>query len=100
MEMIFEWDAQKASVNYKKHGILFEEATLVFDDPFAISIQDRFEKGEQRWQTIGTINGYTVLLVAHTTRLDDVEVIMVISARKAVKNERKRYEQHCSIQKK
>ncbi|OTA18723.1 membrane protein [Xenorhabdus beddingii] len=71
----------------------FEEAVLVFDDPFHLSMQDCFENGEYRWQTIGTIKGCVVVLVAHTIRFeDDSEVIRIISARKAERNERKRYE--------
>ncbi|CDG97897.1 Putative toxin-antitoxin system, toxin component (fragment) [Xenorhabdus bovienii str. puntauvense] len=34
MELEFEWDPAKAETNYRKHGIRFEEAALVFDDPF------------------------------------------------------------------
>jgi uncharacterized protein (DUF4415 family) len=62
MERYFEWDDKKAEVNFRKHGIRFEEAALVFDDPFAISVQDRIEKGEQRWQTIGMAGGFLMLL--------------------------------------
>ena len=70
-------------------------AARVFADPFALTTHDRIENGEQRWQTIGMVDGHLVQLVAHTVREDDdgVEVICIISARKADPKERKRYDQ-------
>ena len=95
MERVFEWDKQKAESNYRKHGIRFEEAAQVFADPLAVSEQDRIENGEERWQTVGTVGGCLVLLVAHTVLLEDenLEVIRIISARRLDRKERKRYEQ-------
>jgi hypothetical protein len=55
-------------------------------------VQDRFESGEQRWQTVGMVGGLLLLLVAHTVRLEDVEVVRIVSARRADRKERKRYE--------
>lgn len=94
MELYFEWDDNKAKINHLKHGISFEEAVLVFEDPFAVSDQDRVENGEQRWQTIGMAGGCLLLLVAHTVRLEDesIEVIRIISARRVDRKERRRYE--------
>ncbi|KLU17175.1 MULTISPECIES: BrnT family toxin [Xenorhabdus] len=93
MELEFEWDLAKAETNFCKHGIRFEEAARVFDDPFHLSVQDRFENGEYRWQTIGAVKGYLIVLVAHTILFEDgTEIIRIISARKAERNERKRYE--------
>ena len=77
----------------------FETATRVFAAPFALIEQDRIENGEHRWQTLGIVEGYLLLLVAHTT-LDGEggsEVIRIISARRAEPKERKRYEQHRSL---
>lgn len=95
MTMQFYWDTTKAKLNLSKHRVSFETAARVFADPFALVAQDRFEHGEQRWQTIGMIEGYLVLLVAHTVIDADggVEVIRIISARKADPKERKRYDQ-------
>ena len=61
--------------------------------------QDRIEKGERRWQTLGLVDGYLLLLVAHTVRddVDGTEVIRIISARRAEPKERKRYEQNRSL---
>lgn len=93
VERYFEWDDKKAEINFRKHGIRFEEAALVFDDPFALSEQDRIENGEQRWQTIGMVGGCLLLLVAHTVRFeDDTEVIRIISARRVDRKERRHYE--------
>lgn len=89
----FEWDVNKAKSNLRKHGIRFEDAVLVFDDPRHLSMQDRYENGEHRWQTIGLVHGIVVILVAHTIRFDSgEEVIRIISARKADRKERNRYE--------
>ena len=93
----FEWDEEKNRSNRRKHGVGFEEACLVFRDPFHLSVQDRFEGGEERWQTIGIVGGIVLLMVAHTFREDDlnshsVEVIRIISARKATRLERRYYE--------
>ena len=91
--MEFEWDANKAQSNYRKHGVRFEDAVLVFDDPRHLSRQDRYENGEYRWQTIGMMYGVVVILVAHSVRFESgVEVIRIISARKADSKERNRYE--------
>lgn len=94
MERYFEWDDKKAEGNFRKHGIRFEEAALAFDDPLALSKQDRVENGEQRWQTIGMAGGCLLLLVAHTVRLENqgIEVIRIISARRVDRKERRRYE--------
>jgi uncharacterized DUF497 family protein len=51
--MRYEWDENKNERNLEKHGLSFETASLVFDDPNALSIPDRIENGEERWQTIG-----------------------------------------------
>ncbi|HEX9906067.1 MAG TPA: BrnT family toxin [Propylenella sp.] len=94
MALLFTWDAAKAVGNWRKHRITFETAARVFADPFALTDQDRIEDGEYRWQTIGSIEG-VVVLVAHTVRgLDDeTQTIHIISARRAKRPERQRYEE-------
>ena len=73
----------------------FEDAMLVFADPFALVEQDRMERGELRWQTLGLVGGIVLLLVAHTVRSEqEGEVIRIISARKAVRREPKRYDEN------
>jgi uncharacterized DUF497 family protein len=93
--MNFTWDAQKATANEKKHGVSFELAARVFADPFALTYQGRIENSEYRWQTVGLVDGYLVLLVAHTLEEnnDNTEIIRIISARRADSKERTRYEQ-------
>ncbi|EAR0284417.1 BrnT family toxin [Salmonella enterica subsp. enterica serovar Java] len=92
-ETVFEWDEVKAASNYRKHGIRFEEAARVFDDPFHLSIQDRYENGEYRWQSIGMVRGCMMVVVVHTTRFEDgTEIIRLISARRAERRELRRYE--------
>ena len=87
----FEWDENKAAANQRKHGITFEDATLVFFDPYRIEEQDRIVNGEERWQTIGIIKGFTALLVAHTVCENGIDTIRIISARHAKPAERRRY---------
>jgi len=91
----FEWDDAKARTNERKHGVRFEDAMLVFADPFALVEQDRIEGGELRWQTLGLVGGVALLLVAHTVRTGlGEETIRIISARKATRKERQRYDQN------
>ena len=91
--MRFEWDEAKDLLNLAKHKIGFETASLVFDDPHALSAQDRTAGGEERWQTLGMIGGGLIVLVAHTYRKQDgQEAIRIISARKATPRERRAYE--------
>jgi len=96
-EILFTWDEGKNLSNQRKHGVSFEEAVSVFADPLHVMRQDRIEGGEHRWQTIGSAYGVTLLLVAHTITEEGlggepIEVIRLISARKADKSERRRYE--------
>jgi uncharacterized DUF497 family protein len=90
----FEWDPAKAASNLRKHGVSFKTAVRVFTDPYALVEQDRIENGEERWQTIGVVEGVLMLIVAHTVReRDNIEVIRIISARLANRRERRRYEE-------
>ena len=92
--MRFEWDEVKNRRNLEKHKISFETARLVFDDPRSRSIQDRLVDDEERWQTVGMIQGL-IVLVAHTYLAEgEEEVIRIISARKATRAERRVYEGH------
>jgi uncharacterized DUF497 family protein len=93
--VLFEWDEAKARSNEREHGVRFEDAMLVFADPWAMMDQDRVEGGELRWQTLGMVGGFVLLLLAHTVRTEDQdEIIRIISARKAARKERKRYDQN------
>lgn len=85
--MKFEWDDTKRLANIKKHGIDFADVPAMFEgDVFAIEDQ-RFEYSETRYLTFGLLQ-FRVIVVAHT---DENDIIRIISARKATKNEEKRY---------
>jgi uncharacterized DUF497 family protein len=93
--MKFDWDDKKNAANIKKHGISFEEAAEVFDDPLHISLLDvRFDYNEERWITIGTTLNGKIIVIGHLyfLRDNDEEHIRIITARIATKKERKRYE--------
>jgi uncharacterized protein len=91
----FTWDLRKNRVNARKHGISFEKVMSVFDDPLHVTVQDREIDGEIRWQTIGMANDLQVLIVAHTVEDEgqEEEVIRILSARKATRQERRIYAQ-------
>jgi uncharacterized DUF497 family protein len=86
----FTWDERKDRANKRKHGISFETAIPVFDDPFHVSRQDREVEGEARWQTIGMVQGVQVLLVAYTVE-EEGDLVRILSARKATPRERRIY---------
>jgi len=92
---VIAWDEKKSRANLKKHGVSFEAAQLVFEDPLHMSRQDRVEGRELRWQTLGMACGVVLLLVAHTWSETETgeEHIRIISARRATRIERKVYEQ-------
>jgi uncharacterized protein len=91
LETRYEWDEAKNRSNQKKHGISFEEGILAFRDPLRVTLQDRIEVGEIRWQTFGMARGVLLLMVVHTS--DDWEsIVRIISARRVSKSERRIYE--------
>ncbi len=93
--MNFDWDNNKNQSNIAKHGISFEEAIAIFDDPNILNYEDtRFNYGETRFVSIGQIILVTqektvIIVVIHTQRN---QTIRLISARKANERERKRHE--------
>ena len=90
-EIRFEWDPRKARSNEKKHGVSFEEAESVFYDEQALLIEDpRPTEEEERFVLLGLSAGLRVLVVVHALRGDDV--IRIISARKATRQERQEYQ--------
>ena len=91
--MEFSWDEHKNRMNFKKHGIRFEEATLIFQSVHFTRVDSRDYYGEHgqaeiREITIGTLEGGVVLVVCHTNRGNQIRII---SARKATSKERRRY---------
>ena len=91
MDIIFEWDATKASLNKKKHSISFDEAKTVFFDENAIVIHDpEHSDNEERFVILGRSAVARLLVVCHCFRNKD-SVIRIISARKATKRESMQY---------
>ena len=89
----FEWDPPKNRTNIHNHGIAFQDAEKVFEDPNAIFEEDRVVDGELRLHATGTMDGNVLVLVVHTVRYEEESevVIRIISARKAEPSERRRY---------
>jgi uncharacterized DUF497 family protein len=87
----FEWDEAKNLSNQRKHGVSFEQASAVFLDSLYVSVQDRIEDGEFRWQTVGMVEDLLLLTVAHTVREEDegtsIDIFRIISARVATRKE-------------
>jgi hypothetical protein len=89
--MEFEWDPAKSDSNFAKHGVSFEEASLVFQDVLAITVADPNHSGlEVREITIGMVNGRYLVTVCHTDRNGKRRII---SARRASPRERRIYEE-------
>jgi uncharacterized DUF497 family protein len=86
--MDFEWDAQKARLNARKHGIQFADAVLVLEDDNALTTTERAADGEERWITLGVDALGRILVVVYTWRKSRVRII---SARPATPGERDRY---------
>ena len=64
----FQWDADKNRTNKAKHGISFETASLIRDDPDYLAIRDAIYDGAERWLSVGTVGLTTVLVAVHTPR--------------------------------
>lgn len=85
--MEFEWDENKRLANIRKHGIDFIDVEVVFEGDTVTVEDDRFDYGEQRFITFGLLEA-RVIVIVHTERDN---LIRIISARKATKNEEIRY---------
>lgn len=89
----FDWDAQKAAANLRKHGVSFEEAQTVFLDEEALLRPDEeHSDDEDRFLLLGLSGLLRTLVVCHCYRQGD-EVIRLISARKADSEERRQYDE-------
>jgi uncharacterized DUF497 family protein len=88
--MDFEWDTDKATLNFEKHGVRFPDAATVFGDPLEVTIPDPdHSDGESRFLSIGVSREGRLLVVAYTERQDSVRIV---SAREATPRERRCYE--------
>jgi uncharacterized protein len=91
MTMEFEWDDAKNRENMRRHGIDFADAAEVFTHPMLTSLDDRKDYGEDRWIGIGLIRN-TVAVVVYVEWIEEGRV-RFISARPALRHERKRYQE-------
>jgi uncharacterized DUF497 family protein len=87
--IVFEWDSQKANVNLRKHGVIFELACEAFFDPFIFYLQDETVNGDRRETIIGMSTNWQLLYVVYAMRGD---IFQIISARSVTKVERETYE--------
>lgn len=84
----FEWDPDKANANFRKHAVLFSNASTVLEDELAITIRDPYSDEEERWISVGLDLFGNLTLVVYVWR---GETIRLISARPAAQRERGEY---------
>lgn len=91
MALTFEWDERKSNENIRKHGVSFEEAKTVFNDPFAMTISDpEHSTQEDRYIDVGMSSRGRILMVWYTEREPNIRII---GSRKAPRSERRQYEE-------
>ncbi|NJR66996.1 MAG: BrnT family toxin [Leptolyngbyaceae cyanobacterium CRU_2_3] len=89
--MQFDWDKNKAERNLSKHGVPFEEAKSVFDDPLYVDFYDPdHSEDEERYLIVGESDRGRLLIVSYTERGDSVRLV---SAREVTRAEREAYEE-------
>ncbi len=86
--MQFEWNEIKNATNIKKHKIDFADVPIVFKGATLIDYDDRYDHGEDRWTGIGLLHNLVVVVVFTEPRKN---IIRIISARKANRNEQEKY---------
>jgi len=90
-ELRFDWDERKNRENQRKHGVSFEEARSVFFDPQAVEFyDDEHGEMEDRFLLLGVSAKLRILMVCHCLR-EGGNVLRIISARKATRNEQREY---------
>ena len=94
-DILFTWDDEKEKINICKHGLDFRTAASVFLDEDAVLEENSIDEytGEERMDAIGSIGLHMLLFVVYVERIttDDDDIIRIISARRAVRKEIKRY---------
>ena len=91
-ELYFEWDDRKNAQNRRKHDVSFQEAKTVFSDDNALLIADPdHSEQEERFVLLGLSSALRTLVVCHCYRRRG-DVVRLISARRADRQERERYE--------
>jgi uncharacterized protein len=89
--MNFEWDERKNQSNITKHGFDFADTYRIFNLPMLVYFDERQDYGEERYIGIGLLDG-RVIVVVYTE--PDENIVRIISLRKAISHERKRYEEY------
>jgi hypothetical protein len=88
---VFDWDPEKAESNLRKHGVSFDEASTVFGDPLALLMTDPDHSAkEERYVLLGISLRQRLLVVAFAER---PPMTRIISARRATRTERRKYEE-------
>jgi uncharacterized DUF497 family protein len=91
MELSFDWDPAKDEANTRKHGVTFEEASTAFGDPLSVTVPDpEHSEREVRFLLLGRSSAGRLIVVAHAERGGHVRII---SARPAIRRERRDYEE-------
>src|ERR1700729_3214803 len=93
--MVFDWDEKKNRINQRKHGVDFETAVLIFDDPYCLTQLNALHYEEERFISLGALAPGAILFVVHAAQESVMkeEVIRIISARAATARERNSYEE-------
>lgn len=90
MSLTFEWDEEKSKENKRKHGVGFDEAKTVFNDPFSLTVYDpNHSAGEDRYIDLGLSSEGRLLVVSYTERDENIRLI---SSREATSKERRNHE--------
>jgi uncharacterized DUF497 family protein len=87
----FQWDPAKARANLLKHGVAFAEAVIAIEDPYSRHMLDPDAEGESRFIALGMDGLGRILITVYAYRN---ETIRIISARRASRNERAKYEEY------
>ncbi|NJO16816.1 MAG: BrnT family toxin [Thioploca sp.] len=95
--MKFEWDTKKEQTNINKQGVSFEQGSYVFADPYALNqYDDDHSIKADRWLILGKSINEVIPVVVHTFKdQEGMEMVRIISARKATKHERNTYQSRC-----
>ena len=91
--MEFEWDSDKAALNWQKHRITFDEAAEIFLYPIYEMLDSRLNYGEERFIAIGRNRRFVFLTVVYTIRGN---LIRIISVRRSTKKEKELYHDYYS----
>jgi len=94
MARIFTWDPRKATSNFRKHGLSFEEGAKTFDDDKGKDDIDDDAVGEIRWKKTAKIGRLVVIVIYAEWEEGEDEIVRIISARLASRSERRDYERN------